>query len=150
LQQQQQQYGPYNSCCYSHPALLAAVIQYQICDGEEYRSVEPALGSESNPAASCLQILQEASSPQQNDGIFHIKTENGRSKEVYCVMSTAVAVQSAVKEFDFGSGIDGDITLNGGTHTIESLLTGFSWKKGKIPNWGKVTLTNGAVLTSES
>ena len=124
------------------------MTHHQICDGEKYRSVEPELGSQANPAASCLQILQQASSP--GDGMFYIATEDGAVAETYCVMSTAAATQSAVKEFDFGTGVDGDITLNGGTHTIESLFPGFSWKKGKVPNWGKVTLTNGAVLTSDA
>jgi len=82
--------------------------------------------------------------------LFYIATKDGAVAETYCVMSTAAASQSAVMEFDFGSGLDGDITLNGGTHTIESLFTKFSWKKEKIPNWGKVTLMNGAVLTSDA
>lgn len=82
------------------------------------------------------------------DGVYFITSGSGGAVvERYCVFSTAVNQVNAIKEFDFGSGGDGDINLNGGTHTIESLYSGYSWKDGKIPNWGTVTLTNGAVLT---
>ena len=104
--------------------------------------MQPKLGSQVNPADSCSQLALQGTTA---DGIYFIKASGGAAAETYCALSATKT--EAHRQFDFGAGADGDINLNGGTHTIESLFDGYSWKDGKIPQWGKVTLANGAVLT---
>lgn len=71
-------------------------------------------------------------------GRYKTIATNGLPVDIFC--------DSEGNGFDYGNGADGDKTLNGGSHYIEDIFSGYAPSIGQYPHYSSFSLINGAKL----